>query len=60
MCGCGSTIVFQFHDFACMDCGAGCCPTCAVPLESATYCEACAQSLLGSVPVRPASPFDLH
>jgi hypothetical protein len=59
-CGCGNAIDFQFLQLACMDCGTGCCPTCAVYLESVTYCEACAQSLLGGAPVRPGGQFELH
>lgn len=54
-CGCGTDIAFQFHQLACIDCGAGCCPTCAVHLESVT-----ARILLEDAPVRPGGWFDLH
>jgi len=59
-CGCGTNIAFQFDQVACIDCGAGCCPTCAVHLESVTYCERCARSLFEGAPVRPGGRFDLH
>lgn len=59
-CGCGTDITFPFHQLACIDCGAGCCLTCAVQLESATYCEQCARSLLEAVPVRPPGWFVLY
>jgi hypothetical protein len=50
----------ETYDLACIDCGAPCCPLCAVPLESVTYCRSCARSLLGSPTVHAAGPFDLH
>lgn len=48
------------YDLACIDCGATCCPSCAVPLESVTYCRNCARSLLGAPTVQAAGSFDLH
>lgn len=56
-CGCSTEI--RYH-LGCMECGAPCCPTCAVHLESATYCQECAGTLLGAPAVRPSGPFDLH
>ena len=59
-CGCGAEIRNAFHSFACLECGASCCPSCAISLESTTYCPACAGALLESTTVRPGRPFDLH
>jgi hypothetical protein len=59
-CGCGSTVVNAFHRFGCLECGAACCPACAIHLESATYCRPCAGALLEATAVRAGSPFDLH
>lgn len=59
-CGCGRDVRYAFHERACIECGAGCCPTCAVHLESATHCQACAGALLGAPVVQPARQFDLH
>ena len=38
----------------------GCCAGCAIHLESATYCERCAGSLLDVTKVRAADPFNLQ
>jgi len=59
-CRCGSEVRNTFHSFACLECGDACCPACAISLESATYCLACAAALLESATVRPGPPFDLH
>lgn len=59
-CRCGSQVDHAFHAFACIECGAACCPACAVPLESVTYCGACARSLLGVGAVPPGAGFELH
>ena len=45
---------------ACVDCGTGCCPACAIHLESTAYCRTCAGSLLGTPVVRASSPLVLH
>lgn len=45
-CRCGSPIAYPFYQLGCIECGAGCCPACAFPLESATYCARCAESIL--------------
>jgi hypothetical protein len=58
-CGCGRQVHYAFHSFGCLECGAPCCPACAVALESATYCRRCAGSLLGTLALAPGS-FDLH
>ena len=57
-CRCGSEIRNAFR--GCLECGAACCPACAISLESATYCPACAGALLESATVRPGRPFDLQ
>jgi hypothetical protein len=59
-CSCGTEVRNAFHRFACLECGGPCCPSCAISLESATYCPACAGALLESATVRPGRPFDLH
>jgi hypothetical protein len=56
-CECGTHGATQL---GCLECGATCCPTCAIQLESATYCRWCAGSLLGVADVRSAGPFDLQ
>lgn len=45
-CRCGSPVPHPFYEMGCIECGAACCPACAVPLESATYCLRCAESVL--------------
>jgi len=45
-CRCGSPIHYSFDHLGCIECGAACCPACAFPLESATYCARCAESIL--------------
>lgn len=45
-CRCGSWIHHAFDQLGCIECGAACCPACAFPLESATYCRRCAESIL--------------
>ena len=59
-CSCGTEVAYTFHRLACLDCGASCCPACAVHLESVTYCQGCATSILGSGTVQAGGPFDLH
>ena len=59
-CGCGREIHYEFHELACLECGAPCCPGCSVGLESATYCRRCAGSLLGAPRVKSGEPFDLR
>lgn len=58
-CGCGNSVDAGAPSLGCLECGAGCCPSCAVPVESVTYCRGCADALFG---VQAAAPgvFDLH
>lgn len=58
-CQCGVEIKHPFERLGCVECGDACCPTCAIPLESATYCRACAASLLDAAPTPAARPFEL-
>ncbi|HBH01671.1 MAG: hypothetical protein A2W08_11915 [Candidatus Rokubacteria bacterium RBG_16_73_20] len=58
-CGCGGPARGAFPGLGCLECGAPCCPTCAIHLESATYCRRCASLLLETTTIRAASPFDL-
>jgi len=61
MASCGCTNTDQTpYDLACIDCGTACCLSCAVPLESVTYCRSCARSLLGGATVQSAHSFDLQ
>ena len=59
-CGCTNDLDQAPYDLGCIDCGAACCPSCAVHLESATYCRSCARALLGAGTVLAAGSFDLH
>lgn len=59
-CDCGTTVQYTFHHLGCIECGAPCCPSCAVPLESASYCRGCAGSLLGVTTIRAVGPWDLQ
>jgi hypothetical protein len=59
-CGCGREVSQVSHELACLECGAACCPMCAVGLESVTYCASCARSLLGGTEIRAADPFELQ
>jgi hypothetical protein len=46
------------HRFGCLECGARCCPACAITLESAAYCHRCASALLGHEVEKPG-PFEV-
>jgi hypothetical protein len=59
-CGCGRELRNAFHSLGCQECGAALCPSCAISLESATYCASCAADLLGTRTVRAARTFDLQ
>lgn len=59
-CACGTEVSPGSPALACLDCGAPCCPGCAVPLESVTYCRRCAGGLLDTSTVRAAGAFELH
>jgi hypothetical protein len=58
-CDCGGPIDHSFHHLGCVDCGQPCCPSCAIAIESATYCRDCARELLGAAKVRAGSRFEL-
>jgi hypothetical protein len=58
-CGCGTQINHTFHELGCIECGATCCPACAVSLESAMYCRGCARSLVGAA-VQAGGPLELQ
>jgi hypothetical protein len=45
-CRCGTEVQYSFHHFGCIQCGAPCCPTCSLELESVAYCGSCARALL--------------
>ncbi|HEV8585767.1 MAG TPA: hypothetical protein VGT02_12420 [Methylomirabilota bacterium] len=57
-CGCGHEEPGAL--LGCLDCGTTCCRACAIHLESATYCRACAGALLDTAIVQAATPFELH
>ena len=59
-CGCGHGVPNELALFGCFDCGTTCCRACTIHLESATYCRACAGSLLDTAAVHAAEPFELH
>jgi len=58
-CGCASETGDALYDLGCIECGTACCPSCAVALESVSYCRNCARSLLGAG-VQAAGSFDLQ
>jgi hypothetical protein len=47
------------YALGCHECGASCCATCVVHLESVTYCASCARGLLDTAHVRSTGPFRL-
>jgi hypothetical protein len=59
-CGCTNDIGRAGYDLGCIDCGTALCPSCAVHLESVTYCRSCARLLLGAGTVLAAGSFDLQ
>ena len=59
-CGCGHEVASARALFGCFECGMTCCPGCTIHLESATYCRACAGSLLETAAVHAADAFELH
>jgi hypothetical protein len=46
--------------FGCLECGAPCCPACAVSLESVAYCRPCATALLGGPTILKSGSFELY
>jgi hypothetical protein len=59
-CGCGHEVSGANALFGCFECGTTCCRGCTIHLESATYCRACAGSLLETAAVHAADTFELH
>ncbi len=59
-CRCGSHRPGTYPTLGCLECGTPCCPACAVPLESVTYCRRCATSLLEPLSVEAPGSFELH
>jgi hypothetical protein len=56
-CCCG--VEASVQPFGCLECGARCCPACAITLESAAYCHGCAAALLGRDVAKPG-PFEIR
>ena len=59
-CSCDTDEQTFATSLGCFDCGSGCCPECAISLESVTYCRPCAAALLDSDTVRAGATFELH
>jgi hypothetical protein len=61
-CSCSSFVRYEPYHVTCLECSRPCCPSCTVILESATYCVACAESIVGIAgltrSVRETSPDD--
>jgi hypothetical protein len=57
-CRCGGDV--SAPRFGCLECGAPCCPACAIPLESVAYCGRCAATLLGAVRIFKSGPLELY
>jgi len=55
-CTCGAPAALAL---GCLECGAACCPACAVALEAASYCAGCAATLLETARVVGARPLEL-
>ena len=45
-CRCGCEVRYPFDHLGCIQCGSACCPACSYELESAHYCQNCAEILL--------------
>ncbi|PYM19546.1 MAG: hypothetical protein DMD81_03565 [Candidatus Rokuibacteriota bacterium] len=56
-CDCGTPIRYPFYRLACLECGANCCPVCAIALESVSYCRRCAETLLGTGDLGNGGPY---
>lgn len=46
-CSCGSSVRHGSYHVTCLECQRPCCPLCTFIFESATYCVACAESIVG-------------
>jgi hypothetical protein len=55
---CGRRVEHSFQQLGCVECGQPCCPTCAISLESATYCRDCAGAVLDAIR-RARAPFEI-
>jgi hypothetical protein len=61
-CSCSSSVRYGSYYVTCLECSRPCCPSCTFIFESATYCVACAESIVGVAglarSVRETSPDD--
>ena len=61
-CSCSRSVSHGSYHVTCLECGRHCCPSCTFIFESATYCVACAESIVGVAglvrSVRETSPDD--
>jgi hypothetical protein len=46
-CSCGRPVEYRSYYVTCLECGKACCSSCTFIFESATYCVACTESILG-------------
>jgi hypothetical protein len=46
-CSCRSSVRHGSYHVTCLECSRLCCPSCTFIFESATYCVACAESIVG-------------
>jgi len=59
-CSCGTERSKAAPTLGCIECGSPCCPSCAVTLESVSYCRGCARSLLGATTILAVGTYELH
>jgi hypothetical protein len=61
-CSCSGSVRYESYYLTCLECSRPCCPSCTFIFESATYCVACAESIVGVAglarSVRETSPDD--
>jgi hypothetical protein len=46
-CSCSGSIRYGSYYVTCLECSRPCCPSCTFIFEAATYCVACAESIVG-------------
>ncbi len=46
-CSCSSSVRHGSYHVTCLECSSPCCPSCTFIFESATYCVACVESIVG-------------
>lgn len=46
-CSCSGSIRYESYYVTCLECSRPCCPSCTFIFEAATYCAACAESIVG-------------